>query len=81
MKASGNSRTEVFVGYSDDTLYIAVMAYDDNPEAILVTDSRRDSPLDDTDSFRVIIDGLLDRQNGYVFGTTFRYGVRCSGNQ
>ena len=62
-------RTEVFVGYSEDTLYIAVMAYDDNPEAILVTDSRRDSPLDDTDSFRVIIDGLLDRQNGYVFGT------------
>ena len=59
----------MFVGYSEDTLYIAVMAYDDNPEAILVTDSRRDSPLDDTDSFRVIIDGLLDRQNGYVFGT------------
>ena len=66
---AATQRTEVFVGYSDDTLYIAVMAYDDNPEAILVTDSRRDSPLDDTDSFRVIIDGLLDRQNGYVFGT------------
>ena len=62
-------RTEVFVGFSDDTHYIGVMAYDDNPEAILVTDSRRDSALDDTDSFQVIIDGLLDRQNGYVFGT------------
>jgi hypothetical protein len=61
--------TEVYVGYTEDTLYIGVMAYDDNPEAILVTDSRRDSPLDDTDSFQVIIDGLLDRQNGYVFGT------------
>ena len=64
-----SQKTEVFVGYSANTLYIAVMAYDDNPEAILVTDSRRDSSLDDTDSFRVIIDGLLDRQNGYVFGT------------
>lgn len=64
-----SQNTEVYVGYSDDTLYIGVMAYDDNPEAILVTDSRRDSPLDDTDSFQVIIDGLLDRQNGYVFGT------------
>lgn len=61
--------TEVYVGYTEDTLYIGVMAYDDNPEAILVTDSRRDSPLNDTDSFQVIIDGLLDRQNGYVFGT------------
>lgn len=61
--------TEVYVGYTADTLYIGVMAYDDNPGAILVTDSRRDSALDDTDSFQVIIDGLLDRQNGYVFGT------------
>lgn len=62
-------RTEVFIGYTEEALYIGVMAYDDNPEQILVTDSRRDSPLDDTDSFQVIIDGLLDRQNGYVFGT------------
>ena len=62
-------RTEVFVGFTEDTLYIGVMAYDDNPGAILVTDSRRDSALEDTDSFQVIIDGLLDRQNGYVFGT------------
>lgn len=62
-------RTDVFIGFTEDTLYIGVMAYDDNPEAILVTDSRRDSALDDTDSFQVIIDGLLDRQNGYVFGT------------
>lgn len=64
-----SQRTEVFIGYTADTLYIGVMAYDDNPQAILVTDSRRDSALDDTDSFQVIIDGLLDRQNGYVFGT------------
>ena len=66
---AATQRTEVFVGYTADTLYIGVMAYDDNPEAILVTDSRRDSALDDTDSFQVMIDGLLDRQNGYVFGT------------
>ncbi len=62
-------RTEVYIGYTDDTLYIGVIAYDDNPQAILVTDSRRDSDLSDTDSFQVIIDGLQDRQNGYVFGT------------
>jgi uncharacterized protein DUF5916 len=61
--------TEVFVGFTDDALYIAVIAYDDDPSAIIVTDSRRDSSLDDTDSFFVVIDGLLDRQNGYVFGT------------
>ncbi|HZL95718.1 MAG TPA: DUF5916 domain-containing protein, partial [Vicinamibacterales bacterium] len=64
-----SQRTEVFVGYTDSALYIGVIAYDDEPHNIISTDSRRDSSLDDTDSFRVLIDGLLDRQNGYVFGT------------
>ena len=64
-----SQETEVFVGFTDDALYIGVVAYDDDPSAIIATDSRRDSSLDDTDSFRVMIDGLLDRQNGYIFGT------------
>ena len=62
-------RTEVRIGYTDNALYIAVVAYDDNPDGIIVTDSRRDSSLDDTDAFLVIIDGMRDRRNGYVFGT------------
>ena len=62
-------RTEVRVGYTDEALYIGLIAYETDPSRIIVTDSRRDSPLDDTDSFRVIIDGMLDRQNGFVFGT------------
>ena len=64
-----SQKTEVFVGFTDDALYIGVIAYDDNPAGIIVTDSRRDSSLNDTDAFLVVIDGLLDRQNGYVFGT------------
>ena len=66
---AATQKTEVFIGYSDNALYIGVIAYDDNPDGIIVTDGRRDSSLKDTDSFRVIIDGLLDRQNGLVFGT------------
>ncbi len=62
-------RTEVFVGYTNTALHIGVVAYDDDPGAIIVSDSRRDSSLDDTDAFLIVIDGLLDRQNGYVFGT------------
>ena len=62
-------QTEVFVGFSDDALYIGLVAYDENPAGIIVTDSRRDSSLDDTDSFQVVLDGMLDRQNGFVFGT------------
>ena len=64
-----SQRTEVFIGFTDSSLYIGVVAYDDNPSGIIVTDSRRDSSLNDTDAFLMIIDGLLDRQNGYVFGT------------
>lgn len=62
-------RTTVFVGYTATALYVGVVAYDDNPDSIIVTDSRRDSSLDNTDAFLLIIDGLLDRQNGFVFGT------------
>lgn len=62
-------RTEVFIGYTEDSLYIGVVAYDTNPEGIIVADSRRDSSLNETDSFQVLIDGLRDRQNGFVFGT------------
>jgi hypothetical protein len=66
---AATQKTEVFIGFLDDSLYIGIVAYDDEPDGIIVTDSRRDSGLDETDSFRVIIDGLLDRQNGYIFGT------------
>ena len=62
-------RTEVRVGFTDEALYIGLIAFETDPSRIIVTDSRRDSPLDQTDSFRVIIDGMLDRQNGFVFGT------------
>lgn len=67
--AAASQRTEVFVGYTDDTLYVGVVAYDTNPGAIVASDSRRDASLDDSDSFRMIIDGFKDRQNGLVFGT------------
>lgn len=62
-------RTEVFIGVTESALHIGVVAYDSDPDGIISTDSRRDSSLDDTDSFRVMIDGLLDRQNGFIFGT------------
>ena len=61
--------TDVYIGYTDTALYVGVVAYDDDPSTIIVADSRRDSSLDETDSFRFVIDGLLDKQNGYLFGT------------
>ena len=67
--APATKKTEVFIGYTNDALYIGVICYDEDPSAIIVADSRRDSDLDVTDSFSFIIDGFFDRQNGFVFGT------------
>lgn len=64
-----SERTEVRILYTDRALYIGVVCYDRAPESIIVSDSRRDAPLDETDSFTFILDTYLDGQNGFVFGT------------
>ena len=65
-----SERTEVRIVYTADTIYFGVICYDDDPSAIIVTDSRRDSSLADSDSFQLILDTFLDRQNGFIFGTS-----------
>jgi len=64
-----SERTDVWVGFTKETLYIGVVCYDRTPSAIIASEARRDAPLDDSDSFRVILDTFGDQQNGFVFGT------------
>ncbi len=64
-----SERTEVRISFDDATLYVGVVCYDRDPKAIIVSDSRRDASLDETDSFQVIFDTFADQQNGFVFGT------------
>ena len=64
-----SERTEVRIIYTRDTIYFGIVCYVTDPRTIIVADSRRDSSLDDTDSFQIIIDTYLDKQNGFVFGT------------
>jgi hypothetical protein len=64
-----SERTEVRVIFTNDTLYIGAVMYDSDPSGIIVSDARRDAPLDETDSFQMIVDTYRDRQNGFVFGT------------
>ena len=64
-----SERTEVRVVFTDDTIYFGVVCYDRDPSSIIVTDSRRDSQLSNSDSFELILDTFLDQQNGFVFGT------------
>lgn len=67
--APASEETEVRILYDSDNLYIGVLCYDSDPEGIIVSDSRRDASLENTDSFQIILDTYLDRQNGFVFGT------------
>jgi len=64
-----SERTEVRILYTDDTLYFGIVLSDRDPSGLTVSDSRRDSPLDDSDSFRIVLDTYRDRQNGFVFAT------------
>ncbi|MDA0874851.1 MAG: DUF5916 domain-containing protein [Bacteroidetes bacterium] len=61
--------TEVRVGVHGGTLFVGVILYDDDTSALIVADRRRDASLQNSDSFRFILDTFGDRQNGFVFGT------------
>lgn len=62
-------QTHVRILYSKDTLFIGFVCHDSAPSRIVVTDSRRDSSMDEMDSFQIILDTYHDKQNGFVFGT------------
>ncbi len=66
---SASESTVVRMLYDDRAVYIGAILYDSEPDQILASDSRRDSGMEDSDSFQVIIDTYHDLQNGFVFGT------------
>ena len=64
-----SERTEVRIVYDADAIYFGIVCYTADPGTIIVADSRRDSALNETDSFQIILDTYLDGQNGFIFGT------------
>ena len=65
-----SERTEVRVVYDAEALYVGGWMFDSDPSGIVVGETRRDAALNNTDAFLFILDTYLDRQNGFVFGTT-----------
>ncbi len=63
-------RTEVRVVFTADTIFFGIVCYDRDPSSIIVSDSRRDSSMNNADSFQMVLDTFSDQQNGFVFGTT-----------
>jgi len=64
-----SQKTEVRVVYTDEAVYFSFVCFDDDPDTIVVSDSRRDADLTESDSLQIILDTYLDGQNGFVFGT------------
>jgi hypothetical protein len=67
--APASEPTEVRILYTEDTLYFGVVCRDSDPSGMVVSDSRRDASLEETDAFQIALDTYRDRQNGFVFGT------------
>jgi hypothetical protein len=67
--APASEATEVRILYTEDALFFGVLCRDRDPSGIVVSGSRRDASLDETDAFQIALDTYRDRQNGFVFGT------------
>ena len=64
-----SERTEVYVLYSRDELYIGAILYDSDPTGILGHQKQRDQPLTTDDRFMLMLDTFLDGRTGYFFET------------
>ena len=60
-------KSEVYVIYNEDNLYIGAKLYDSDPSGILAYQKRRDAWLVTDDRFMLILDTFLDGRTGYFF--------------
>ena len=65
--APSSEKTEVYVIYDDENLYIGAMLFDSDPSGILAYQKRRDQSLRTDDRFMWILDTFLDGRTGYFF--------------
>ena len=67
--APASEKTEVRVIVGKGTVYVGIIAFDSDPSKIIVSQSRRDASLSETDSVVMVFDTFNDNQNAFVFGT------------
>ncbi|MDE3154497.1 MAG: carbohydrate binding family 9 domain-containing protein [Acidobacteriota bacterium] len=65
--AAATEDTEVRILYDDRYLYIGVVAHDDDAQAIITNDLKKDFDPASTDLFEVLIDTFHDERNGFLF--------------
>jgi len=62
-------KTVVKILYDKDFIYFGFLCYDNQPEKIVASVTKRDSDIQDDDSVRVLIDTFHDRRSCYYFET------------
>ncbi|HXH08103.1 MAG TPA: DUF5916 domain-containing protein [Vicinamibacterales bacterium] len=61
-------RTEAWVFFDDEALYVAARCRDSRPDRIVATELRRDHfNIFQNDNFTVVLDTFYDRRNGFFF--------------
>ena len=65
--AEATERTEFYVMYDKDMLYIGARLWDSDPEGITANILRQGERLDNEDKVAVILDTFNDKRNGYRF--------------
>ncbi|MFQ6674580.1 MAG: DUF5916 domain-containing protein, partial [Fidelibacterota bacterium] len=59
-------KTEVWIGYDDDAIYVGARLWDSRPDSIVGRMGRRDSDVN-SDEFQVAIDSYHDKRSGFFF--------------
>jgi hypothetical protein len=68
--APASERTEAWVMFDGDNLYVAARCHDSQPERMVVNEMRRDSQtIFNNENFTVSIDPFYDRRSGFFFQT------------
>lgn len=66
--AAPSQPTRAYIMYDSKTLYVAVYAYDTEPDRIRRSQLQRDPALQDDDGIRVLIDSFGSFRDSYFFG-------------
>lgn len=64
-----SQKSEIYVAYDDNNLFIGAKLFDDQPDEILAWQKRRNQQLSTDDSFRLILDTFNDGRTAYLFAT------------
>ena len=70
-----SERTEVYLVYTDDALYVGARMFDSDPDRIVAKTARHGQGLGTDDRLVVILDPYNTRRGGYRFETNLN-GVR-----